>query len=582
MSMPHNRAVLTIALSWTVAPLGLAQPFVAERIMGTWETVPGTDGLTWTGVYGAPQLDASGGVLFTGSWQDGEGVSGIRAGVFYGSPGQVSPVIVTHTPAPGAPWAPPFNEFNYWPVLQGYALAESGFLALKSTINNPDGSPTTFSGGLYAGSPGSLEPVTFYGLPGTPTPGQPAPGAPDQITAGMFNPLSNSLGQVAYRSGLYPPVSVPFIVNAITAGTPDNLSLIAAEGLPVPPIPGATYTTNVANLGFSLGDGGHVAFYANFEGEGIPRDEGFAFLRWHADEGTVIVLRAGDAAPGVGAGVDFTGIGIAPGISSAGSVEFIAGIAGPGIDADNNTGVWTGQPGGLQLALQEGDVTPGLAPSEEVGNLGFATIVDTGSLMVYGSVRGAGIDSTNDQAIWFGPAGGMEAVFREGTQAHGLPDGVVFTFDDPDISADLSYPDYALNDSEDLLIIAGLAGPGVTPENNAGLWFRDGETGDWSLVLRTGDVLDGRVVAPEAINGVGASTLLAFHREAGYSQSFSDAGLLALRVKFTDGSEGIYRLSVPEAGTTAFLMLALVLTPMRRPRHATRAGVVSAEGSDGT
>ncbi len=565
--MPSHRvsvALVALFVAWS-APgrYADAQPFVVERIMGTWEPVPGAEQFTWNSLGNAPQIDASGGVSFLGTWQDGGGPFGAKVAHFYGTPGEVSPSGVVFTPAPQAPWPAPYNLFNYVGGSPANTLAESGFFALRYGIGNMSFF-TPAAGALYAGVPTAPSLAAYYGPPEGPTPGPPAPGAPDQITVGISKPLANSVGQVAYRSTLYPTGSSPLFYNAITAGSPDSLSLVAAAGQPVSSVPGASYTS-VGDGGFSLSDGGHVGFYATFAGPSITPESGFAYLRWLNGD-VDVVARATQQAPGLAPGVTFAGFGFGPGISATGSVEFTASVFGPGIDADNNWGVWTGQPGQLTPALREGDTTGGLDSGVEAAGFGFATINDQDVLAIEGYVRGAGIDSFNDQVVWLGPAGSLEAVFREGDQAPGLPDGVVFAFDAAYTDSFLTFPERALNDEGDLLIAAALAGPGVTPANNAGIWFRDGATGLWSLIVRTGTMLDGRVLASESDSNLSAAFLDSF--DAGHSQSLVDDGSFALKVKFTDGEEGIYRFSVPEP---TFAGLALAIFSLGALRPHTRA-----------
>jgi hypothetical protein len=99
-----------------------------------------------------------------------------------------------------------------------------------------------------------------------------------------------------------------------------------------------------------------------------------------------------------------------------------------------------------------------------------------------------------------------------------------------------------------------------------GLWFRDGDTASWSRVLQSGDEVDGRIVS--ALNG--ASLGILFQPGAGasgHSQSINDDGLFALELRFTDGSKGIYRVTVPEpGGMTATALFALCAASLRRRR----------------
>jgi hypothetical protein len=129
----------------------------------------------------------------------------------------------------------------------------------------------------------------------------------------------------------------------------------------------------------------------------------------------------------------------------------------------------------------------------------------------------------------------------------------------------LTYPQLVLNNSRDLLVLAGLAGSGVTPANNVGLWFRDGDSGNWTALLRTGDSFDGRLIAPYALhsNSIGFAALGG--PDATRSQNLLDDGSFVLTLTFTDGTDGVYRFSVPEAHLSPAILAILALL-LRRAR----------------
>ncbi len=579
MRMAGNRAMVAVATALAVTPLGLAQPFVAERIIGTWEPVPGAEKFTWLLLAHPPQIDSSGGVLFSGAWLEGPGPADVRFGFFYGSPGQVSPVVVTHTEAPGAPWPAPYNQFLIGSVA-GRALAESGFAALTFGIGNP-GAAVGPAGGLYAGTPASLQAVAFFGPPSGPLAGPPAPGLPDQTTVGISDPLTNSSGQVAYVSALS-PAQFPTASHALTVGTAAGLTLVAAEGQPVSAVPGATYTS-VGVGGVSFSDGGHLAYYATLAGEGITSANDFAYLLRSPAGDIQVVAQEQSQAPTLPTGVTFAGFSFDPSVSATGAVEFISTLQGPSIDTSNNVVLWAGLPQDLRPFLQEGGTTRGMPVGLEVDSIDNSTINDGNLVLAKGFVRGEGVDLGNNRAFWLGPLDAPEMILREGSPASGpqivtnvtpgsvLENGVVFAFGSGEFGIPSSH--FALNDSGDILLLAGLVGPSIGPENSTSLWYREADSGMWSLVLRSGDLVDGRTIAPAL--DFEHTIRFEWDTDSGYSQGLNDDGTFAVRLMFTDGQEGLYRISVPEPSGGVLLVLAACA--LRRSRESNRVGRTNTE-----
>ncbi len=536
---------LAAALSLVMAPLPIvvAQPFVIERVMGSWEPVPGAEEFTWGGLAGA-QIDDSGTVMFVGAW------TLINGGVFAGTPGHVEPIIVTLTQAPGAPWPAPYNQFQYFPPSTP-SLSESGFAAIRASIGNM---PFSSSGGLYAGSLDNLDPVIFYGPANSQLPGQSAPGQPDYIVSGFTYPLTSSNGHVAYGGALYPRYNGP-ATTSVTAGTPGNLEVLGAPGLPVEPIPGATYVVAGSNA-LSMSDAGHVIFEAQIEGEVVAPGSSIG-LFLHGPDGLQVAARQQSQVPNMPTGVVFNSFAPLASVSATGSVEFIASVEGPGVNSTNNWALWAGPPDDLHAAVREGDTTLGMPPGLEVDGVSRSTINDQDHILARGSLRGQGVDGSNDQAIWMGPLDAPAMIFREGNLAFGMPAGVVFAFTSSSDTTSLSAPGYVFNDSGDVLLHASVAGPGIGPANNVGLWFYEADTAAWSLVLREGDIVDNRAI--KSINAF-------FNWESGYFHSFADDGSFALDLLFTDSERGVYRVTVPEP--SAIVVLFMGLCALRRAPRA--------------
>ncbi len=146
------------------------------------------------------------------------------------------------------------------------------------------------------------------------------------------------------------------------------------------------------------------------------------------------VALSGQQAPGVPGAVfgDFA-FNVRPALANNGDVVFDGRLLSPfstSVTAQNDTGIWAG--GGsnlLTLAAREDDLAPGAGPNERYDRFGFPNISNVGGVAFNGRLRGPGITSANDVAIWSGPVGSLSLAARAGAQAPGAPAGHVFTDD---------------------------------------------------------------------------------------------------------------------------------------------------------
>ncbi|MFG0328083.1 MAG: choice-of-anchor tandem repeat NxxGxxAF-containing protein [Phycisphaerales bacterium JB037] len=128
----------------------------------------------------------------------------------------------------------------------------------------------------------------------------------------------------------------------------------------------------------------------------------------------------GPLGPGLGSGVQFSGFELGnflggPSLSSGGSVVFGAVLAGAGIDASNDTGIWARRGGaGLSLVAREGDQVP-LQASGVVFNEFFTApqIADNHVVAFEARMAGPGIDDSNDAGLFTERDGPLTAKIHE-------------------------------------------------------------------------------------------------------------------------------------------------------------------------
>lgn len=146
--------------------------------------------------------------------------------------------------------------------------------------------------------------------------------------------------------------------------------------------------------------------------------------------------------PGLGVGIEFAALEAdghteaAPAINAAGDVVFIATLAGDGVTSDNDTGIWVYRHGILSLVAREGNQVPDMSTGVVYSQFGDSSsssdstldphLSDSGRIAFKAELRGSGIDTLNDGALFTEQDGTVSLVLQE--RVTELPDhpGVLF------------------------------------------------------------------------------------------------------------------------------------------------------------
>ena len=133
----------------------------------------------------------------------------------------------------------------------------------------------------------------------------------------------------------------------------------------------------------------------------------------------VPIALSGQTAPGAG-GRTYTKFTGRPLINNSGHLAFAAELSG---DPDSNVGIWSGPRGAMESIVQSGQTAPDAPNGESFPDyLGLSGFSDTGELLFSSNL--APEDSASGYSIWLGRAASVEPVAVHGSPAHGLPDGV--------------------------------------------------------------------------------------------------------------------------------------------------------------
>lgn len=536
-------ALLCACLTPAALPVIGSSPFVVERVMGSGDAPPGAvNAIRGILDVSLPMLDSSGAVLMMGKWFEGTPGSpgaALRTGLFYGTPGNLVPVMISGTAPPGAP-----NLDVVLSVFPEYFLSETGQVSIRTGYNP---GPVGENYLVYTGTPTNLNLLAGSGLP--------AIGGVDGTTQWVGRPVINEPGQIAF--GQIAVNDDGTEVNNVMIGSPDNLLTTFFNHGPVPGLPGVNFVLEAPTT-VTINDLGWSGFKSFLEGPAVDGSNYIALFSGDAQE-MHVVARSGDQAPNLPRGVTFADLGNYMAQNAAGDVLFGALLQGPGVVSANDFAIYAGPRDAPQFVSREGQLAPGLADVTVSTYRPYTVFNDAQSLLWGANLSGPGLTSENDGAFWFGAYDDPHLLVRDGDPAPGLPEGTHITFTE----YPFSYPAFFGNDLGDLLMISQIVGAGVDSTNDYALWFRDDAIGIWNLLFRTGDLLDGKTIAP----GVGAIATFLTGPGDGRSQSIVD-NAFAVNIDFTDGSTAVYRVTVPEPSTLLFACSAaagLFLSGRRRP-----------------
>jgi hypothetical protein len=140
-----------------------------------------------------------------------------------------------------------------------------------------------------------------------------------------------------------------------------------APGAPAGVVFGITHS-------FRFNDASQFAFLGTLKGPGVTQANGAGVYSDARGNGLEKIARAGDPAPGAGPGVVFSGLDSPQWLlfNERGQVVFTSNLAGPGVDASNNAGIWAQDvSGNLQLIVRTGQL---LDVSDDASNPDLRTV----------------------------------------------------------------------------------------------------------------------------------------------------------------------------------------------------------------
>jgi len=191
--------------------------------------------------------------------------------------------------------------------------------------------------------------------------------------------------------------------------------LVARTGNPAPMAkPGVVFAQIGADVG--VGDTGGTAFWGEVSGAGVDASNRAGI--WSDRGGTLApVVRAGSPAGESGqAGAVFSTFSRRPMMNNAGDIAVLAFVAGGDTTIQDNSGLWLFRADGTRrLVVREGQAVPGVAEGVVFNSLSDPVINDRGDLAFLATLRGGDVLPTTAQVLFFAGAGrGLVQVARAG------------------------------------------------------------------------------------------------------------------------------------------------------------------------
>lgn len=393
----------------------LGEPGALQLVLREGANAPGTTGNTDFSNPGSMAINHLGQVAFESALAGPTVTSSTNEGLWTGSPGNLQLAARKGSAAPSSGIG-----VNYSNFLQ-FDLSDSGMIVFRSTLTGAGVSGTN-DDGIWRGVPGDVDLIAREG--------NPAPGAGVGVNLStLFAPSMNNVGQVAFNAALVGAGVTGFNDEAVFRGLAGGVQLAARKGNAAAGTSGDTFYEDF--LPPLINDAGQVAFRAFLQGMDVSlsNNEGI----WRGLPGDLqLVARAGNQAAGVPAGVNYDSTTLYS-LNAGGQVLFLAGLVGAGVDDSNDSGLWRGAPGNVQLIARAGNPISAALPGVTLRTVGQnPALNDSGQALFGATLGGDGVTTANDQGLFLSDGEETIQVVRKGESLSGstvaaiaaLPDDV--------------------------------------------------------------------------------------------------------------------------------------------------------------
>jgi hypothetical protein len=332
----------------------------------------------------------------------------------------------------------------------------------------------------------------------------------------------NNAGQVAYQSFIAGTAVNADNEHLLLLSDGTSTEVVIREGDVPPSTFGVVYSSMMQSLP-QLNDNGEILMRIYLRDVNI--NDAYWSV-WRGAPGALSIVAAENwTAPMGGEYINgFIGFG-EYGFNNAGQALFTQYVENN--QGDQRIGLWLNSNAPTQTICFEGLPAP-LGLTYQYPDSFSGSINSSGAMAFHALVEGPGVNFDNNLVLVRRMPFGLQTILaRKGMQAPGLLNGVVFS--------SVAWSGEQILDDGRVVFQAGLAGPGISDDNNNTLWItRDGAPP--ALLLREGQtmVIGGQLKTVDEF-----ITWLNPGSESGRGTSVSELGQVAMRVIFADATEAI-------------------------------------------
>jgi hypothetical protein len=511
------------AIVCALAGVAAAHPAFHDVVSVTGGTFPGDPTAVYASFWEQTHQSLLGNQVFYSAYLSGPGVSiGNNATIFSGSADSPNLIIRSGSAAPGLAGL----TLKSW---HAPVVSETGNLTFIGILSGPGITNLVNDRVIYAGTPGLLSPMLRDG--------QAAPLMGAGVTIKRIGTLENNgNGTSSFfcrlaGSGIAQDVNDGVLYYGAANG-PQKLLRMGEQAAGL--APGVQY--HVVHAEHHLSNSGKVGFVVNLQGAGVTTANNQA-----AYVGTpgnlMMLLRTGTQAPGQTAGTVVSGIDYSYSINNNGYQTFNGGLAGTGVTTSNDSMMFATLANGPVIFAREGSQAPGLASgilfdSMEWDETPMAVIGPGNRIMMNATIKGNGVTTATDSALWAGTVNNLQLLARESGPVPGHNGAVVWR--------GLTSPHMACNAVGQVVFQATMTRLATSQELH-GVFVVE-PWGETRAVVQSGDTLmvgagDYRVVKSVEQGYANGG-------EMGGKSILTDSGLLMTTVVFTDNSSAVVRFDV--------------------------------------
>lgn len=496
--MTHRSFIAVLAASSATAVAG-AQSVTWEMLarQSTDSNVAGVSTAVWVpGAFNNGCIDNDGRVIVSNTIQNADATltNANNRVLMRGTPGSLS--LIARNGSAALAGAPAGSVFNTSSGINGiatsFSTSASGFMVVAGTVNGPNvvhaAGASQNNTALWLVGPNGT--ASLLGIVGMQAPGA----AAGTYLSTSFGSISTSSARVSSTGKMvwYSSTAGGDTVTTGTAannngfwllntGGPGSAQLLFRRGQPAPGLTDGTYLTSLSSFSGYINES-TVVVNATLAGGSTTTATDAAVLLWR-NGASSIAVREGDPVYGI-PGATFTGTATVNGrgVSADGRFVFTSSITGAGVTTADDLVFCLHDPnGGSRVLLREGDASAvwngGTFSNINGTGLAFASnghVIFNAGVLTGGNASNVAVDldlATN----------GMAPIFRGGSQAAGLPSGVLYATN----FAGSSGPN--INANGEMVVRLPLEGAVTGGVDDSALYAWSSSTG-MRLLLRTGSV----------------------------------------------------------------------------------------------